>query len=72
MAHEMQERPSSANAKRPHSVRAGSKDSMEVCRIGPQLVLVSNQPIFKVDFLNRNFENDGIVEICKSSVEFSV
>jgi len=32
MAHEMQERPASANAKRPHYVRAGSKDSMEVSR----------------------------------------
>ena len=30
MTHEMQERPTSQNAKRPNYVRAGSKDSMEV------------------------------------------
>jgi hypothetical protein len=30
MAHEMSERPTSQNAKRPNYARAGSKDSMEV------------------------------------------
>ena len=39
MNHEMQERPTSQNAKRPNYVRAGSKDSMEVIYSYRQLQL---------------------------------
>ena len=47
MTHEMQERPTSQNAKRPNYVRAGSKDSMEVKYLTSNVLLINKSIITK-------------------------